>query len=380
MIMVRQDYNFRRLRSQRGGAAILFVLLLPVLLGFAALAVDLARLHLARVELHNAADAAALAGAHALAEPPNSSTSSSQPFPLPLFPFASGFLPSVTSDEEQESSYNWDAAESAALEVARHNIANGEQIVDASVETGYWNLDNPALGFRPKDTSGLPIAGDIPAVRVIIALSENQNNGPLPFFFAPILNITDSDVSASATAVLPAASGGTGLFPFVLSKQILDHYWDSSTGTPILQNGEAPSIRLGTIYDIGGDDVLSGQWTTFESDVKNPSANFMTTLIDEGNDTLLSIGDDTYIQPGAKATLYAEVPVGTDVALFVVDDVDPDSYQPIVAIAAFHIDGYSQGGKYIEGHFIDLAMFGGLEPGSGSGVDYGAYTPPVIVQ
>ena len=49
--------------GQRGNILILFAMLLPVLCGFAALAVDLARLYLIKIELQNAAEAAALAGA-----------------------------------------------------------------------------------------------------------------------------------------------------------------------------------------------------------------------------------------------------------------------------------------------------------------------------
>jgi len=78
--------------------------------------------------------------------------------------------------------------------------------------------------------------------------------------------------------------------------------------------------------------------------------------------------------------LYSEVPVGQDVALFVVDDVVTDSFQPIVAIAGFHISGYNQGGKYVTGHFIDSASIGTTNPGTGNGVPYGAYTPPSLVE
>ena len=62
--------------GQRGSAAILFVLCLPVLLGFAALAMDVGMLHLTKVEMQNAADAAALAGAQDLPNASNAISSS----------------------------------------------------------------------------------------------------------------------------------------------------------------------------------------------------------------------------------------------------------------------------------------------------------------
>jgi Flp pilus assembly protein TadG len=351
--MAHSLHSIKLLHSQRGGAALLFVMILPVLLGFAALSVDLANIHRVKAELQNAADAAALAGAGSLTTP--------------------GGDP-----------YNWSAATATAQELAQKNFANGSKIQDAQNETGYWNLQSQSWN----DTA--PGTGDVPAVRATIAISGTENNGPLQLFFAPIFSFFDHadhsghDLHASAVAVIAPPSSGTGLFPFVIGKKMLDHYWDLNTSTPVLQHGVAPTIKLGTVYQFGTcqnqTNVLSGQWTTFQSSEKNPNVTFMRNLIENGSPTELSIGDDTYIQPGAKATLYSEVPVGTDVAMFVVDNVLTNSFVPVVAIAGFHIDGYSQGGKYITGHFIDAAIIPGLKPGTGTpGTFYGAYTPPVMV-
>jgi len=347
--MTRSHHSGKLLHGQRGSATIWFAVILPVLLGFAALAVDLARLNLVRTELQNAADAATLAGARSLSD--------------------AGGTP-----------YNWSAATTAALAAARRNFANADQIQDATIETGYWNLQNPSLGLRSPGTPGTPGAGDIAAIRVTITISSTKNHGPVQLFFAPILGIDESDMQASAVAVLPVAGGGTGIFPFVINKKMLDHFWDLATSTPILKNGVAPTINLGSIYNFDGACVLSGQWTTFQSNEKNPSTTYIENLIRNGNSAPLSIGQNTYIQPGAKASLYSKVPVGTDVALFVVNNVDSDSFQPVVAIAAFHIDGYNQGAKYITGHFIPNANFGTTTPGSGNGIAYGAYTPSLLVK
>lgn len=349
MSSLRSHHRQKRLHSERGGAAILFALTLPVLLGFAALAVDLARIHLTRVELQNAADAAALGAARSLSDP------GGHPF-------------------------NWSAADSAALDIARRNIANGAGVQDALIETGYWNIQDPSEGLRAPGTPGVPAAGDVAAVQVTIALSATRNNGPLQLFFAPVLGIGEQDVQASAIAVIAPPRGGTGMFPFVVGSAMLEHYWDLSTNSPVLQNGIAPTIDLGSVYTFNGVEVLSGQWTTFQSSIANPDVPFMRDLIDNGNTIELSIGDDTYIQPGAKSTLYAEVPVGTDVGIFVVNEVATNAFVPVVAMAAFHIDGYSQGGKYITGHFIPAATIPSTNPGTGNGVSYGAYTPPILVK
>ncbi len=54
------------LKDQRGAVAIMVALLLIVFVGFAALAIDLGHLYVVRNELHNGADAGALAGARFL--------------------------------------------------------------------------------------------------------------------------------------------------------------------------------------------------------------------------------------------------------------------------------------------------------------------------
>jgi len=52
-----------KLRDQQGVTVILVAVLLSVLLGFTALAIDLSHLYVVRNELQNSADAGALAGA-----------------------------------------------------------------------------------------------------------------------------------------------------------------------------------------------------------------------------------------------------------------------------------------------------------------------------
>ena len=351
--MARSHHIIQLLYSRRGSVSILFALCLPVLLGLAVLSIDLTRLNLTKAELQSAADAAALAGARSLSD--------TEPPPGP-----------------SDIPYNWTAATASALNVAQSNIANAAQIQDAIIETGYWNLQNPSLGLRPHDAYGLPAAGDLPAIRTTIAISSTQNNGPLNLFFAPILGIDESNVQASAIAVLPAPEGGTGFFPFAISECILDSLWDSDTNSPVLDGSGDPIIfRIQT-----GSSCLTGQWTTFDS-VSN-SASYIKSLMDTGNPTELSVGDSTYLVPGTKATAYKKVKnyfSGETVPLFAVDGIVKGQSRPIVAITGFHITGASnQGTKYVEGHFINNGLFGGLDPGTGNGLPFGVYTSPVLVK
>jgi Flp pilus assembly protein TadG len=345
------------LHGQRGGVAILFVLCVPLLLGFAALAVDLARIHLARVELQNAADAAALAGARALSD--------TEP-------------PPGASDEP----YNWPAAATAALDVARHNIANGVQIRDALIETGYWNLKDPTLGLRPSGSSGVPATGDLPAIRVTVAISGTLNNGPLKLFFAPVLGIAERTVQASSIAVLPAAGGGTGIFPWVIGSCMIRDFWDFDHNCALKDAGGAPLVMDVSIESIYHEDCFSGTWSTFLD--QDNSVPAVRDLIDHGNPANLAIGDSTWVQSGVEDALfkYDGIPIGKPVPIFVVGNVEPGSWQTIVAIAAFVIDDIVKinGKSHILGHLSDNAYFGTTNPGAGTGVPFGAYSPPVLVK
>jgi Flp pilus assembly protein TadG len=338
------------LHAQRGAAAIWFAICLPVLMGLTALAVDLARINLTRVELQNAADAAALGGAHSLSD--------------------AGGHP-----------YNWAAASNMALDVAQRNVANAARIQDALIETGYWNIQNPALGLRAANSPGVPVAGDVAAIRVTVAISGTQNNGPLRLFFAPLLGISTRDVQARAIAVLPSAGGGTGIFPFVINKVMFDHYWDSENHIPKID----PDTHKPYTMDLGMNSshfggVNSGTWTTFSS--RSNSAHDVKELIHSGNTTQLSIGSNTWIQTGVEDSLFKEITTNVDVPLFVVNSVVANSNQPIVAIGGFHISSVRKvkGKSFIQGYFIDNVLVSSGDPGNGGGPSYGAYSPPILVE
>jgi Flp pilus assembly protein TadG len=165
--MARSHHIIKALQGQRGVAAILFVIFLPVLVGVVALAVDLARLNLTKVELQNAADAAALAGARSLN--------------------AAGGYP------------NWSEAETNARSVAKQNYANAALIQDVNVSTdsGYWNT--LTFSYSPSHVSNH--TGDVPAVHATVSISS------LNLFFAPIWGIAQRNIQASAIAMITGPGG-----------------------------------------------------------------------------------------------------------------------------------------------------------------------------
>lgn len=354
--MTRPLHIYKRLHGQRGGASIWFALLLPMLLGFAALAIDLARLHLIKVELQNAADAGALAGARSLTDP-----SGEQP-------------------------YSWTVAENTAGNVAKHNYANGALIQDAnmSVNSGYWNIKNSSYNQSHTSTG----TGDVPAVHVTVSLTG------LKLFFGPIFRlfdpdfITERDIQASAIAMIAPPGGGTGIFPFAIGLSVFNNYWDSAKNEP--KPGQSIEVSLDSVYPSGG----AGTWTSFNI---TPSSDKVIggIISSQGNTDPITIGPNgtkIYLASGTKTNLYGNkqypLPIGQDIAIVVVDDTQTALKnligipQTIYAIAGFHIDSVGGNGNksYLTGHFIDTSTFSSTNPGTGNGKPYGAVTPPSLVQ
>jgi len=205
--MERQRWAPRVSEQQRGSVMVMVALMLPVLLGIVALAVDVGRIMLVKDELRRAAEAGALAGAN-------------------------GLLTSGAID--------WSGAALRARNTVTQNAAAGAPLNDAGVESGYWNLattGSGGSGFAPGTTQ--PTGGSwAPALRVTVArdgtANGQVNGGPISLFFAPLLGQTLQNVTATAVAMQSAPGGvqaGT-MLPTAINKCMFDLYWDSATCTP----------------------------------------------------------------------------------------------------------------------------------------------------
>jgi hypothetical protein len=211
-------------------------------------------------------------------------------------------------------------------------------------------------------------------------------------------------VSAVATAVLssPASVGPHGLFPIAMSKCLYDTYWNSTTNAPknapnsgVVTGiswpnqvaGQPYIFQIGSSYHYGTCD--SGQWTTF--DVSNQSASYVKGLLTSGNPTTLSIGSSpgTWMQSGTENSVYNAASACSAAGngqcawatVAVVSDPSASGFQPVVAFACLHILDASKGSMpYVLVQMSnDMSHCETLASG-GVGPNYGAYTPPRLVQ
>lgn len=332
---------------------LLFLLLLPILLGFTALAVDISRILQARQELQNAADAAALAGAASL------------------------------DDAGGETPYNWTAAaHDASLWVGKNKVS-ARVLTDGGVTVGYVRPGDPLQTVHSPSETGWIEPFDVPAVRVSLALAVGQNGGPLELLFGSLLGHPSKDIHAVATAAAypPGYAAPGSLFPIAIGRCMYDLYWDFTARSPRTDpaTGQPYDIQIGSVY---GGTCFSGEWTTFNTVLNDVPA--VQALISNGNPVPIRIGDPTYVQSGVKDAVFNSVPVNKTVAVPVINQVITGSNQTVVAMAAFHVKGVTRiGGKsYILGHFTEGLKSVGLSAGSGGGQDLGAQTgtPSILIQ
>lgn len=377
--------------QEKGSVIILMSGLIIILTGFAALAIDVGRIYIVRNELQNAADSAALAGANCLIDHPK----------------LAGSVVDCTSPTT--TALNWTRASAKAVDQLGNNSAANLAISTTDtghqVSVGYWNVNGgttlQAISLSPLGpctTVGgvMTTACDKPAVSVTITKDTGKNNGPIAMLTASMFGGSNVPMTAKAVAVLSSPGNVLpgSLIPQAINKCMFDLYWDSTTNTPKLATanilngvpqiiGQPWEVRIGSSYHYLNCE--SGQWTSFGLDVNNTPA--VRDLIANGNPTPLGIGDNTWIEPGTKNTLYDALdtkyptPPGADVTIAVVNNPtgwSTNTQTPIVAFAGFQITDIQGGSlKYMQGHFITSLV---TASSSGIGPFYGTYTPPRLAQ
>lgn len=258
---------------QRGAVTVLVAVMLTVLMGFCALAIDIAYALVVRNELQNAADAAALAGAAHL--------------------------------RRTSAAPDWSAAAQAAEAVLGQNRSGAVTLDGADIQPGFWNLAGAQTELLP--VSSTPGAEDAAALQVTMRRDTGQNGGRLQLFFANFLGIASVPVSASAIAAVtaPAWIGSGVVFPLAVSTCLYQAYWNSAAAAPGPKNdpatGQPYVIRIGPDYTYAGT-CAPGTWSSFENDA-NASATLRALAVDR-NANSLAVGAMIWTQPPGDDALF----------------------------------------------------------------------------
>jgi hypothetical protein len=322
----------RCLADRSGSVSLITAIIIFVLLGLAALALDIAHIVMVKSELQKAADAGALAGARGL-------------WPL--------VLPVTGSTTPRNPDC---AAGGLAAQLTAHNnrVDGGYLATDSeiTVEVGRW--DYAPRNFNPGCTTTSN------AVRV-----GTRRNGVI-MLFAKIFGISTTNVSATATAVMDFASGGKGGLPICLDRNYTD------AGTPISVN-------------MTPDSTDSAGWFVAPPDSSN--ANTLKEYINKNTCPALKIGDIINLQNGADASVLSAIKdllANTDchyvdTFLPVVDTPKFGQSEPITGFVAVRITNVvnKTNEKRVEGFILDMGEVASALPG---GPNYGALAPPKCVR
>jgi hypothetical protein len=278
--------------NQRGGVVIFVAVAMVVLIGCAALAIDLTHLYVARNELQNAADAGALAGTRFLYVNDGTYDASSAIN-------ASGFV-SVETGETLPSANQmaYDAAtanksEKVPVEV---NWVAGQNI-NSDVERGHWSfgLGNLAQGFYPSDSIAMvnlnlvsPVEMDenpnfINAVRV---RTRRETTG-VAAWFARIFGHDSFQLTTDAVAYV----GYSGKLEPLDSDQPI-----SICREALLNDQGEYDCNIGRMLNSGSDPTThnTAGWTNFSQPCTTANASEMKSLIcnaDGANVTDVSYGE-----------------------------------------------------------------------------------------
>jgi Flp pilus assembly protein TadG len=163
--------------NERGAVAVMVAVTLPVLLGFAALTIDIGQALVAKNELQDVADAGALAGARRLGTiyqglSPVQQVGYTMTDPVPVY-----------SEVQNVASQNYAAGQSIAVDVA-------------DIQIGQWDSSSKTLTITAASPN---------AIRVT-ARRDGNTNGPVSTFLASFMGINSIDIRATATAALTGVS------------------------------------------------------------------------------------------------------------------------------------------------------------------------------
>jgi len=225
-------------QRRHGVIVVLTAVMLVVLVGLVAFAVDYGYLLKIRADMQRSADAAALAAVRDLIRQPDG-----------------------TQDLDQ--------ARATARTYAKDNLEDGAfQVATSDIEIGR---------FDPQSIySGVVLLGNGTFDTVRVTLRRNGSDNPsVPLYFARVLGATESTVQATATAVLQKASAiepGADVLPFATPKAL----WDSLT-----PGDTWSAYGNGKLKDEEGADV-PGNWGTLDIGPTDNSTNALNEQILNG--------------------------------------------------------------------------------------------------
>lgn len=341
--------------NNRGAAAVMVSIMMVVLLAMGAAAIDIGHALVARNELQNVSDAAALAGARALGV------------------VYQGLTPAM------QQTYTLTGGDQAAVVAAVQTAANANSaagvsitINAADIQIGLWNPVTRVL---------TPTAVQPRAVRVL-SRRDGTANGPISTFLANVVGLPNVSVGAVATAELTGAGStapGQLDVPFAISEFYFTQFgcgnaiqFYPNDGTPqacaawhTFDQSPANANNLGNIID----GMTAG---TYQSPATQPGSNlnFINGNVSSAFPNLINLYNS---RMDANGNWDVFVPVYQDTSCS-----PPNGALPIVGYATARITNVQGAPNHLITAIVQCGIFDGTQ---GGGPPYGTYsTIPGLVE
>jgi Flp pilus assembly protein TadG len=316
-----------------GSVIVLTAILLPVLLGFCGLAIDVGHYMVVKNELQNAADAGALAGARAL-------------FPADLSTVTNPVTPDCST------------AVTVGTQVAHWNKTDNSQTVVADIQTGHWDMVNRQFVAGCSST-------DADFTNAVQVTTQRQD---IPLFLMQVLGAVPKTIQASSVAVIDWVGGlkkGKG-FPVAIAQK----YAKLGNDIEIYFNDD--TCDTGCWYMPGAS--ASDSTTTVQKVINDPIDNPMPA-VSSGQPIYLSNG-----VIGSGQNTIGQNYIGRTVWLPVVDTITFNQDRIVQGFCGVEIvdQGVKKGKHFITVKPFELAMAPG-DAVDGSGKDFGLLGPARLV-
>ena len=264
------DGVFRARR--RATVAILTMVMLVVIMGFAALTIDIGRLYVARGELQRYADAAALAGA---------------------FIYTTDAMLKVRLDASAADEISGVISSGAMLAstTSLENPTLGDPTALEATDLVFGKIDlaNPT---NPINTN--PTASDYNVTQVVLRRSDSSGtNGSIPYYFAPVMGRLTGETAVLAAAafddrvsgIVMIDPGGGNIAPFSVHEDVFNgdlvggsdaYSYDPDTDN-VIASGDG--IREVNIYP---DDGAPGNFGLLNIGSPNQGVPVLASQIEDG--------------------------------------------------------------------------------------------------
>jgi Flp pilus assembly protein TadG len=263
------------LGSKKGFVLIWFVMLIPVVLLFTAIAVDFTYMYVVKGQLQNAADSAALAGAAKL----------------------------IRDDNAVPTPADITAARDAAVAFALTNKAAGQNVVinkDTDITFGYWDVHYTTPSVTYVNTTQV-----INAIQVRAARDTASASGQVPILFGKYFGWDKMGAAAVATAAIPVRSTGPitmcfkfcqpgTAYPSMVNYTSLS---DSSLKPIVVDTTQSGTPKCSdSVVDVNGC-LNKFAWTSYASNVSS-SSDLQSLVCNQNLISLPTCGTSIYATMG----------------------------------------------------------------------------------